>query len=453
MFKHQQGDIVELEITDLSNEGKGVGRIDNHVIFVEDTVVGDRILARLVRVKKKHSEGKIQEILSPSPHRIRPRCIVADKCGGCQWQHIDYQFQLEIKRNLVIQTLERIGGFNKPPVLEVIGGKDLDYRNKATYPLGLSDINRVQAGYYKKNSHKIVNLNQCPIQDQRLNPFLAEIKQDLQDLDIPIYNEKTQKGALRHLALRIGANTGEVLLTLVSKAKQLVQLQDQPSLWLQRYPNLVGVALNHNPHATNVIFGEDTFLLAGRLHLKEIFAGFTLNLRAETFFQVNTKMAETLLNEIFKQLNLQGNETIVDAYCGIGTFTLPFAQKVQKAIGIEIQQAAVEQAQINAQQNNINNVDFLQGRVEKLLPQLDVKPDLVFLDPPRKGCDKEVIDTLLMLQPAQIVYLSCQIATLARDLKLLCEEGVYTLTAIQPADFFPQTSHVECAAFLKRCEV
>ena len=444
----QQGNLVELEITDISNDGNGVGRIDNHVVFVPDTLTGDRLKARLVRVKKKYSQGKLQELISPSPERIRPRCIVADKCGGCQWQHVDYQYQLVAKRNLVIQTLQRIGGFSNPPVLEVIASNELGYRNKATYPLSISATGTLQAGYYQKGSHKLVNLNQCPIQDPRLNQLLAEIKQDLQKLGLPIYNEKNHQGALRHLGLRIGANTGEMLLTLVSKDRNLPGIEEQAQVWLQRYPNLVGVALNYNPHGGNVIFGKDTFLLGGRLYLKEIFAGLTLHLRPETFFQVNTPVAEALLDKIFTQLNLTGNEVVVDAYCGIGTFTLPLAQKVQQVIGIESQATAVQQAQINAKLNHIINVQFLKGKAEKLFPQLDVKPDLVFLDPPRKGCQREVIDVLLTLKPSRLVYVSCQSPSLARDLSLLCQDGVYQLTVVQPADFFPQTPHIECVAFL-----
>ncbi len=444
----QQGDLVELQITDISNDGSGVGRIDNQVVFVPDTLTGDRLKARIVRVKRKYSQAKLQQLISPSPHRLRPRCIVADKCGGCQWQHVDYQYQLAAKRNLVSQTLQRIGGFSNPPVSEVIPSNELGYRNKATYPVSISATGTLKAGYYQKGSHKLVNLNQCPLQDPRLNPLLAEIKQDLQQLALPIYNEKNHQGALRHLGLRIGANTGEMLLTLVSKERNLPGVQEQAQVWLERYPHLVGVALNYNPHSGNVIFSQETFLLAGRLYLQEIFAGLTLHLRPETFFQVNTPVAEALLNKIFTQLNLTGNEVVVDTYCGIGTFTLPLAQKVQQVMGIESQATAVTQAQINAKLNQITNVQFLQGRAEKIFPQLDFKPDLVFLDPPRKGCQREVIDALLTLKPDRLVYVSCQSSSLARDLALLCQDGVYQLTVVQPADFFPQTPHVECVAFL-----
>lgn len=445
----KQGDLVELEINDLSNDGNGVGRIDNQVVFIPDTVNGDRLLARLVRVKRKFSQGKVEEIITSSPHRIRPRCIVADKCGGCQWQHIDYQFQLKAKKNLVEQTLRRIGGFKNPLVLDVISGSELGYRNKVTYPLAISEVGFLQAGYYRKGTHKIVNINQCPVQDQRLNEFLTDIKQDLLNLGISIYDETTGKGALSHLAFRIGVNTNEILLILVSKEKNINQLESQAEYWLERYPNLVGATLNYNPEHNNVILGKQTFLLAGKPYLKEIFAGLKFQLRSQTFFQINTHVAETLLEKIIQELNLQGNETIVDTYCGVGTFTLPLAQKVKRIIGIELDKNSVEQAFINADINHITNVDFIEGSTENILPQLDFLPDLVFLDPPRKGCHQEVIDTLLTIKPKQIVYLSCNPSTLARDLKLLCQNQTYQLKLVQPADFFPQTPHVECAAFLQ----
>ncbi|HEY9608998.1 23S rRNA (uracil(1939)-C(5))-methyltransferase RlmD, partial [Allocoleopsis sp.] len=412
---------------------------------------GDRILVRLVRVTSNYANGKFHQLLEPSPYRIRPSCIVADKCGGCHWQHIDYNYQLEAKQNLVIQALERIGGFTSPSVAPVLSADAaLAYRNKATYPLKRSATGQVQAGYYQKGSHQIINLNQCPIQDSRLNPLLAEIKQDIEQLGWSVYNEDRHQGRLRHLSLRIGRRTGDMLLTLVTTDWKLQNLDVQAQKWLTRYPKLMGVCVNRNPNRTNVIFGDETRCIAGQPYLREEFAGLEFQLRPETFFQVNTEVAEALLNAIVEQLALKGDEILVDAYCGIGTFTLPLAQRVRQAIGIELQSASVEQAQLNAQLNGISNVAFRTGTVEAVLPQLEIRPDVVLLDPPRKGCDRAVIETLLMTAPKHIVYVSCKPATLARDLKLLCHTGGYQLAHVQPADFFPQTPHVECAAFLVR---
>ncbi|MBD2040019.1 23S rRNA (uracil(1939)-C(5))-methyltransferase RlmD [Microcoleus sp. FACHB-672] len=447
----QQGELVEVAITDLSDTGEGVGRFDGRVVFVPDTVPGDRLLARLVQVKPQYATGKTHELLESSPHRIRPSCIVADKCGGCQWQHIDYSYQLEAKRNQVIQALERIGGISLPPVEPVLAPPAaLGYRNKATYPLGMSSTGNVQAGYYQKNSHRLVNLNRCPIQDDRLDPLLAEVKQDIQRQGWRVYDEKYHRGEVRHLSLRIGRRTGEILLTLVARTGELAEIEAQAQVWLKRYPQLVGVCLNINPAKTNAIFGKETHCIAGLPYIHEEFAGLQFQLRADTFFQVNTEAAEALLEAMVNQLDLQGDEVVVDAYCGIGTFTLPLAKRVREAIGLEMQPAAVEQAQLNAQLNNLTNVSFRDGEVETLLPQLGVKPDIVLIDPPRKGCDRTVLETLVQIQPERIVYVSCKPATLARDLKFLCNAGGYRLTRVQPADFFPQTSHVECAAFLVR---
>lgn len=447
----QQGQLVEVLINDLSDSGDGVGRWGERVVFVPDSVPGDRALVRLIRVNPQYAYGKIHELLEESDHRIRPNCIVADKCGGCQWQHIAYEYQVEAKRNQVIQALERIGGFSSCPAVDpVLTFPNLDYRNKATYPLSTSATGQVQAGYYQKGSHQLINLNQCPVQDSRLNPLLAQVKQDIQHRGWRVYDERRHKGQVRHLALRIGRRTGEMLLTMVVKNWDLLGIEDIAQEWLDRYPQLVGVSLNRNTERTNAIFGCETRCIAGRAYLLEQFAGLEFQVRPDTFFQVYTEASEALLQVIMQQLNLQGNEVVVDAYCGIGTLTLPLAQQVGQAIGLEVQPEAVEQAQLNAQRNKITNVSFQLGQVEKLLPKLALAPDIVLLDPPRKGCDRTVIETLLHFSPRRLVYVSCKPATLARDLKLLCQAGNYRLTRVQPADFFPQTAHVECAAFLER---
>ncbi|MFM6108409.1 MAG: 23S rRNA (uracil(1939)-C(5))-methyltransferase RlmD [Sphaerospermopsis kisseleviana] len=447
----QQGEVIELEISDLSDTGDGVGRFEQRVVFVPDTLVGDRTLVRLTHVKPKYAHATLKQILQPSIQRIRPSCIVADKCGGCQWQHINYDYQLTSKHNQVIQALERIGGFVNPPVASVLStSSSLGYRNKATYPVRISATGQVQAGYYQKGSHQLINLNQCPVQDARLNPLLAEVKQDIKKRDWSIYDEKRHQGQIRHLSLRIGRRTGEMLLTLVVKDRNLPDIETQAQEWLQRYPQLVGVCLNRNSDRTNAIFGKDTTCIAGIPYLQEKFAGLEFQIRPDTFFQVHTETAEALLQVIQSELNLQGREVLVDAYCGIGTLTLPLAKQARQVIGLEVQLAAVEQAIFNAQQNEINNVTFQVGAVEKNLPNLGIIPDIVLLDPPRKGCEANVIKSLLNLKPSRIIYVSCKVATLARDLKLLCEHGQYHLTRVQPADFFPQTAHVETAAFLQR---
>lgn len=448
----QQGQLIDIDIDDLSNSGDGVGRYEGRVVFVPDTVPGDRVRVRLLRAKPQYGSGKLQAMLKPSPQRVRPSCIVADKCGGCQWQVVSYEQQLAAKQNEVIQALQRLGGIEEPPVDPVLPSQPLAYRNKVTYPLARSQ-GQVQAGYYQKGSHRLVNLNQCPVQDERFNPLLAEVKLDIQERNWSIYNEQRHQGRLRHLGLRIGRRTGEMLLTLVTTEWELTNIEEQAQQWLDRYPNLVGVCLNRNGDRTNAIFGEDTMCVAGRPYLVEQFADLKLHIHPATFFQVNTEQAEALVQVIQDELALTGSEYLVDVYCGIGTLTLPLAQQAKGATGVELQDEAVEQAQLNAQLNGITNVDFVVGRAERILAEtvrsLQAPPDVVLVDPPRKGCDRMVLDTLLEVQPQRIVYMSCNPATLARDLKHLMSGG-YRLARVQPADFFPQTAHVECVAFLVR---
>ncbi|TVQ43716.1 MAG: 23S rRNA (uracil(1939)-C(5))-methyltransferase RlmD [Gloeocapsa sp. DLM2.Bin57] len=445
-----QGELVELEIEDLNHQGEGVGRVNGCVVFVRDTVIGDRVLVRILRLRKQYSEARLEKLLVSSPHRVRPYCIVADKCGGCQWQHIDYDYQLQVKRHQVEESLIRVGGFSNVQVADTLTqANSLGYRNKVTYPLGLSATQQVQAGYYRKGTHKLINLNQCPVQDSRFNSLLSELKQDIQQRGWTIDQDLTGVGQLRHLSLRVGRRTGEILLTLVTTTWDLPDIVPQAQIWLERYPALVGVSLNLNRCKSNVIFGRETRNIAGQPYLREIFAGLELRLLPDTFFQVNTETAEALLTIIRQRLCLQGHETLLDAYCGIGTFTLPLAQQVAQAIGLEVQQTAVEQAKINASLNNITNVTFYAGAVEHLLSQFS-RPDILLLDPPRKGCDRLVIETIRKVSPPKLVYISCQPATLARDLQLLCQDNLYHLTFTQPADFFPQTAHIEVVAFLEK---
>ena len=449
----QQGQLVEVAITDLSDGGDGVGRYAQRAVFVPDTVTGDRALVRLVRVKKQFAQGQLVNLLQPSPHRIRANCIVADRCGGCQWQHVSYDYQQQAKREQVVQALRRIGGFDSPEVQPMLPlDNPLGYRNKATYPLGRSGTGQIKAGYYRKGSHRLVNLNRCPVQDQQLDPMLAELKQDIQDRGWSIYDEQKHQGKLRHMSLRIGRRTGQVLLTLISTTRDLTGLDAQAQVWQDRYPDLLGVCLNENSAKTNAIFGAKTHCIAGQPFIEETFAGLRFQIRPETFFQVHTEQAEALLQVMAQKLELTGDELLLDAYCGVGTLTLPLAKRVRKVMGIEAQIQSVDQARQNAELNGITNAEFLTGTVESVLPNLEVLPDVMLLDPPRKGCDRRVIDALLQQKPKKIAYMSCKAATLARDLKLLCETGQYRLLSVQPADFFPQTSHVEAAAFLERVE-
>ncbi len=447
----QQNNLIKLNIVDINNNGEGVGKFEEKIIFVPNTVTGDVVLVHLDFIKRQYAYGKVKEIIHFSPYRTRPSCIVADKCGGCQWQHISSEYQLYIKQNKVIQSLKRIGGFKNISVLPILSSPEIfGYRNKATYPLSSSKSGNVHAGYYQRYTHKSINLNQCPIQDSRLNPFLAEIKLDIEKQGWTIYNERTHQGQLRHLALRIGQSTGEILLTLISTSGDIAKIKKQAKLWLEKYPNLVGVLINQNPEKSNKIFGNKTLSVAGKSFLKENFFNIDFKLRPDTFFQVNTQAAETLLHSLLDNLILTGKEKIVDAYCGIGTFTLPLAKRVSHVTGIEISYDSIEQAKMNAKVNNIDNAVFYQGAVKDILPSLNIYPDIVLLDPPRKGCEDSVIEILRKVCPPLIIYISCQPSTLARDLKKICHQNLYKILWIQPVDFFPQTPHVESIVAIRR---
>lgn len=448
----QQGQVVGLTIHDVNHDGDGVGRVGDRVVFVPDTVPGDRLLVRLVYLKRGYALGKIQDLIEPSPHRIRPRCLVADKCGGCQWHHIADETQRTLKRDRVQQTLARVGGLEDLDVLPLMTAEQpLGYRNKVTYPLGRGSEGQIQAGYYRRGSHRLVNLNQCPIQDSRLDSLLRQVKQDISDRRWSVYDEKTGRGQLRHLSLRIGRRTGEMLLTLISRTDDLPGMEKMAAQWLREWSDLVGVHINLNPKPGNAIWGEETRCLAGRETLREIFGGLTFHLRPETFFQVNTEAAELMLQTIADRLALTGQETLVDAYCGLGTFTLPLAVGAKRAIGLEWLESSVYQARENAVANGLEQVEFHSGKVEHLLADWLPEADVLLIDPPRKGCDPAVVNEIAQDGPPRVVYISCNPATLARDLKQLTQgDRAYRITLVQPVDFFPQTSHVETLVFLER---
>jgi len=449
---------IQLTITDISEEGDGIGRHDGKVVFVPSAVPKDVVEVQLVNSRANYASGKLQKIVYPSPHRVQPHCIVADKCGGCQWQFLDYEQQVELKSKKVQETLVRIGKFSPEQIAGLLqpvvrADNPFGYRNKVAFPLGVAETGQVKAGYFQRNSHRLINLNQCPVQDQRLNVFLQNIKQDIQKRGWQIYDETKHQGLLRHLILRIGRYTGEVLLTLVAKDMQINGLYEQAEQWLADYPELVGVVLNHQPMRTNAIFGSVTKCIVGRDYLVERLLGYTFHLRADTFFQIYTEQAEKMIKFLIENLTLSHDQILLDAYAGIGAIAICLAKYVQRAIAIEVQPQATIQGQANARLNQVHNMEFLSGKVEQVLPALhekDIKPDVVILDPPRKGCQPQVIDALRAFPPQQIAYVSCNPATLARDLQLLCAHDLFQLYKLQPFDFFPQTAHVECVAILHR---
>ncbi len=478
------GEKLQLEITDLGHGGQGVGRHEGQVVFVSGAVPGDTVQVRLVAVARRHLIGQLQRVVAPSPQRRRPPCILADHCGGCTLQPFADQAQAQWKQRTVEQTLQRIGGLSTTVRPLLAADPPLGYRNRALIPLERTADGRLRAGYYRRGSHRIVNMARCPVLDGRIDALIAPLKADLETSGWPIDrhggapaaadgdnavdgpagvdgDDRTggdagvdaadpQGPGLRHLGLRVGSHSGECLITLISSHDRLPGLQELAATWMGRWPELVGVCLNLQPLATNRLMGEDTRVVVGRDWIEEHFAGLRYRVAADTFFQVNTRQAERLVPPLLEALGPDPG-TVVDAYCGIGTYSLPLAAAGWRVRGLELQARAVAQAEHNAAGNGLQElVSFEQADVPLVLEDRLQGADALVLDPPRKGLTPTALGAILAAAPARVAYLSCDPASLARDLAQLCGDGRYGLQWVQPVDFFPNTSHVETLAVLER---
>jgi 23S rRNA (uracil1939-C5)-methyltransferase len=431
-------------VEDLDRQGRGVARIQGQVVFVQGALPGDRVrLAPLPR-RRGQREARMLQLLEPSPQRRRPPCILADHCGGCSLQPFAATAQQQWKQRLVEQTLRRIGGLELTIAPLIPAPEELGYRNRAIIPLERKPDGRLRAGYYRRGSH----MNHCPVLDPRLDALIEPLKADLEATDWPVDRQGNSGGGLRHLALRVGQHSGELLITLIA-SQRLDGAAELAAPWMARWPDLVGVTLNLQPTPTNLLFGSETHLLTGRAWLLEQFAGLDLAIASDTFFQVNTLQAERLVPLLRHALEgLSG--PLVDAYAGIGTFSLPLAGEQRSVLGIEQHPGAVELANANARRNGLERwCRYDHGDVAALLAEQLEGGAAVLLDPPRKGLERAVVDCLLACPPPRILYLSCDPGTLARDLALLCASG-YQPLSVQPIDFFPNTSHVETLAVLER---
>ena len=441
---------LELAIDDLDQEGRGLGRHDGAVVFVEGGLPGEWLRVRLVHRARRHWLAELVAVLTPSPERRRPPCILADRCGGCTLQALAPSAQQQWKQQRVATALQRIGGLDAPVRPLLAAPDDLGYRNRAVIPLELRE-GRLRAGYYQRGSHRIVNLNHCPVLDPRLDALIAPLKADLEASDWPVDRHAgAPDGGLRHLALRVGSHSGEVLITLISAHGDLPGLEDLARFWLERWSALVGVCLNLQPDPGNRLMGAHTRVLAGRGELREAFAGLELMVAADSFFQVHTRQAERVVPLLFEALeDVQGY--LVDAYCGIGTFSLPLAAAGWRVLGLEQQGAAVALARRNAAANGLSDTTcFEEAVVGEVLAERLPGSDALFVDPPRKGLEGPALAAIVAGGPPRLLYLSCDPATQARDLALLVREGGYQLRWLQPIDFFPNTSHVETLAVLHR---
>ena len=445
------GERFELDITDLGHDGQGVGRWQERVVFVPGALPEERVAVVVRRVQRRHLEAELQAVLVASPLRRRPPCILAERCGGCSLQHWQDGPQAHWKEQLVVQALRRIGGLDCAVAPLIAPETTLGYRNRATIPLERREGDgQLRAGYYRRGSHRIVNLNRCPVLDPRIDALIAPLKADLEASDWPVDVHLEQEGGLRHLALRVGHHSGEILITLISSHDELDGLEEIAAHWLERWPQVVGVCLNLQPLATNTLMGPETRLLAGRGFVRERFAGIGLSIAADTFFQVNTVQAERLVPLLLESFGPLEGQELIDAYCGIGTFSLPLAAAGARVLGLESHLASVEQARANAAANGLNRASFEQAEVGASLVERLGAIDGLLLDPPRKGLPALLCAAIGATPPATVAYISCNPATLARDLALLTGEGRLRVERVQPIDFFPQTSHVETLAVLKR---
>ena len=440
--------IAEITITGLSHDGRGVGRHDGQVLFVADLLPGERAKVRIERGARGVLHGVCLERLSDSDHRRRPPCILAERCGGCSLQHLNHASQLQSKEELLHQTLARLAQLELTPQPVNSNGQELGYRNRAVIPLERMPDGRLKAGFYRKGSHRIVNMNHCPVLDPRLDALIAPIKADLEASGWPVDRHLQAAGGLRHLALRVAHHSGEVLITLISSRSDLPDSQVLAFRWMERWSQVVGVLLNLQPRPSNTLFGPTSDLLAGRSWLRERFCGLEFAIGCDTFFQVNTPQAEAAAARMMAALN-PGTGLVIDAYCGVGAFSLPIAAAGHRVLGLELQDASIELARRNGSLNGLeHNCQFQAGPVaEHLAAQLQAAK-AVLVDPPRKGLEPAVRQALIAQPVAQLLYLSCDPATLARDLRELCGQGPYRLTSMQPFDFFPNTSHVETLAVL-----
>ena len=451
MIPVRRGQVYEIHIERLGTSGEGVGRYENFTVFIPQALPNERVLTVIEEVKKTYARGRIQKILQESPARVTPLCEIYDECGGCQLQHLSYEEQLHAKRAQVVDALTHIGKLPQILVNETLrADAPWNYRNKMQFPIGLHK-GRLVIGCFAQGSHRIINTENCHIQRSANNELANTVREVAEKLHIPVYNEDTHKGILRHIVGRVGRGN-ELMAVIVTATKQLPRAKDFVRLLRERLPHLVSVHQNIQTYRNNVIMGRDTELLWGRPTILDTLGRLNFHISPRSFFQVNTRQAERLYEQALTYADLHGTETVIDAYCGTGTITLFLAQKARKVYGIEIVQPAILDARKNARDNHVKNVEFIVGDATAVMPALykqGIRPDVVVVDPPRAGCTETVLRTFANMKPQRIVYVSCNPATLARDLAILKDLG-YITQEVQPVDLFPQTSHVENVALLMR---
>ncbi len=447
------GQKIELNINGYGYEGEGVGRFRNFTIFVPEVLQGEQALIKITEVKKNFARGTVLRILRPASQRINPACRIAGLCGGCQLQHLNYQDQLNLKQQRVIDAVERIGGLKEVKVHHTLGmSEPWHYRNKVQYPLGVKNV-EVVMGFYRKGTHQIIAATgNCLLQPELINRIASVIKEVVEKYHVSIYDEQTGTGLLRHVLMKYGVRTDEAMIVFITNGEQFLVGAKLARELAGYFPEIKSVMQNVNESRSNVILGPETRLLWGVDAITDYIGNYKFKIAAESFFQVNPVQTEVLYRKAVEYAGLSGSEAVLDAYCGVGSLTFFIAERAKKVYGIEVVTAAVKNATENAEVNEVRNTQFIVGSIETVLPQLvkgGIEFDVGVVDPPRSGCEEVVLKSMSQNNIRRIVYVSCNPSTMARDLKILNNLG-YKVVEIQPVDMFPHTYHVECVARVER---
>lgn len=450
----EKDQIYQLEITDLGESGEGIGRYEGMTIFADGGIVGDVVKVKINVLKKNYAMGKVVKMIKPSPVRIEPACPHFRQCGGCQIMNMDYEKgQLLYKEKVVKDAMERIGGFTDVNISHIIGmASPFRYRNKGQYPVA-EGKQGAKIGFFQRASHSVVNVEDCLLQSEQHQLVNKIIRDFISEFGIRIYDEKTHKGHLRHVMIRHSATSGDMMVVLVVNGAHLPKEAILKERLLEAVPAIKSLIINENTAKGNRVLGFRNNVLAGSETITDQIGNLKFVISPLSFFQVNPSQTEVLYGKALEFADLSGDETVFDIYCGIGTISLFLAQKAKKVVGVELIKEAIDDAEANAANNGLKNCEFHVGSAETVIAKLyedGERADVVVVDPPRKGCEPEVLNTILEMAPKRIVYVSCKPSTMARDLKILCESGAYKVIEVQPVDQFGMTVHVECVVKLER---
>ncbi|SFP33171.1 23S rRNA (uracil(1939)-C(5))-methyltransferase RlmD [Salibacterium halotolerans] len=451
----QKNDVITAVIEDLTHEGDGVAKVDGYALFVPYGLPGETAQIKVLKTKKGYGFGRITERIEESSERTEAPCPIYYQCGGCQLQHMTYDAQLRFKHKQVQDAITRIGGIDNVPVHPTIGMENpWRYRNKAQVPVGTRSDGHLKAGFFQKRSHRIMDMESCIIQKEENDEAVQTVKRIADQYNIKAYDEENARGTLRHVVTRQAHTTGQLMIVLVTNGPDLPHKKDIVRDITEAMPNVTSIMQNINTKRTNAIYGEKTTLIWGEEHIYDTIGGISFAISARSFYQVNPEQTKALYDKALEYADLRGNETVIDAYCGIGTISLFLARKARHVYGVESIPEAITDAKRNAELNKLDDVTtFAVGEAEELVPWWHkangLQPDVFVVDPPRKGCDEKLLQTMIDMKPEKIVYVSCNPATLARDLKIL-EDGGYAAQEVQPVDMFPQTNHIESVTWLEK---